>query len=77
MGKPSWPIPKNNFFLQNTKNHLSVKSDSHKNKVWNGTDDNIASLLKVPSFSAPIVVFIAKFESRGAFLFNPNSRNFG
>ena len=32
-------------FLQNTKNDLSVKLNSHKNKIWNGTDYNIAPLL--------------------------------
>ena len=56
MEKPGWPIPKNNLCLQNTKNHLSVKLNSYKNKKWNGTDDNIAPLLSVPSFSVPIVV---------------------
>ena len=56
MEKPGWPIPKNNLCLQSTKNHLSVKLNSHKNKMWNGTDNNIAPLLSVPFFSVPIVV---------------------
>ena len=57
--KPGWPIPKNNLCLQNTKNHLSVKLNSHKNKMWNGTDYNIAPLLNVPSVSVLIVVFMS------------------
>ena len=61
---PTWrnqvgQYQKNIFFLQNTKNHLSVKLDSHHNKMWNGTDDNIAPLLKVPSLSVPIVVLMS------------------
>ena len=65
MEKPGWPIPRiiivgtNYLFLQNTKNHLSVKLNSHKNKMWNGTDNNIAPLLSVLSFSVPIVVFMS------------------
>ena len=27
--------------------------------MWNGTDDNIAPLLKVPSLSVPIVVLMS------------------
>ena len=57
--KPGWPIPKNYLCLQNTKNPLSVKLNSHKNKMWNGTDNNIAPLLSVSSFSVPIVVFMS------------------
>ena len=41
------------------KNHLSVKLSSHKNKMWNGTDNNIAPLLSVSSFFVPIVVFMS------------------
>ena len=65
MEKPGWPIPRiiivgtNYLFLQNTKNHLSVKLNSHKNKMWNGTDNNIAPLLSVLSFFVPIVVFMS------------------
>ena len=59
LGEPVWPIPKNNLCLQNTKNHLSVKLNSHKNKMWICTDYNIAPLLSVLSFSVPIVVFMS------------------
>ena len=27
--------------------------------MWNGTDNNIAPVLRVPSFSVPIVVFMS------------------
>ena len=59
LGETRLTNPKKNLCLQNTKNHLSVKLNSHKNKKWICTDYNIAPLLSVLSFSVPIVVFMS------------------